>query len=65
MCASKHLFLIGCVDDWHVLLFECIEMEWCVEVCQLASQWGESPKDGAVLISDVEILVLCILHLEN
>ena len=53
------------MDDWHVLLFECIEMEWCVEVCQLASQWGESPKDGAVLISDVEILVLCILHLEN
>jgi hypothetical protein len=55
----------GTVDDWRDSLRHCVLLERRIEFLVTVRQWYDEGVDKVPLIAFIELLIPCILHLEN
>ena len=53
------------MDDWRSALAACAAMERCLMHLKRVQEWYESGRMEVPLVEAVELLIPCILHLEN
>jgi hypothetical protein len=53
------------IDEWRELLRECIKLEKKIQFLLTVRQWHQEGVDKVPLVEFAELLIPCILHLEN
>jgi hypothetical protein len=53
------------VEEWRVLLHTSVAMEKCILILEKVRQWNLDGRETVPLVEVVELLIPCILHLEN
>ena len=53
------------VDEWRNLLRCSVELEKCIAVLEKVKEWKAQGRETVPLVEVVELLIPCILHLEN
>lgn len=53
------------LEDWHSALRACLVMENRISFLVQVHQWDETGRKSVPLIEVVELLIPCVLHLEN
>jgi hypothetical protein len=65
-CNLRGLVLHGTnVEEWRNLLRSCVETEKCIAVLEKVREWDSQGKETVPLVEVVELIIPCILHLEN
>ena len=64
-CRIRKIPLIGRLDDWRSALLACTNMERYLMQLQKVREWYENGRTEVPLVEVVELLIPCILHLEN
>jgi hypothetical protein len=65
-CTLRGLQLHGAhVEEWRNLLRSSIEMEKYIAVLQKVKEWDAQGRETVPLVEVVELIIPCILHLEN
>jgi hypothetical protein len=52
-------------DEWRNALQSCVDVERAISILERIRQWKEEGLEEAALVELVELLIPCILHLEN
>ncbi len=53
------------VEEWREALRSCVFVEHRIQCLQSLKEWNDSGKDEISLLTIIELLIPCILHLEN
>jgi len=64
-CTIRGIPLDGSISDWQAALKSSVALERGLELLDLSRQWHESGRTEVPLVDIIEILIPCILHLEN
>jgi hypothetical protein len=64
-CRIRSLPCHGRLEDWWMALFQSVQMERSIESLEKVKQWHEQGRETAPLVEVIELLIPCILHLEN
>jgi hypothetical protein len=65
-CNLRGLLLHGThVEEWRNLLRSAVETEKCIAVLEKVKEWDSQGRETVPLVEVVELIVPCILHLEN
>jgi hypothetical protein len=65
-CRLRGLRLLGTqVEEWRTLLRGSIQMETWISILERVREWNAEGRDAVPLVEVVELLIPCILHLEN
>jgi len=65
-CILRGLPVLGDqVEEWRSKLRGCAEFEKLISILEKVRQWKEEGRETVPLVELVELLIPCILHLEN
>jgi hypothetical protein len=64
-CMIRGIPVTGTVTDWQAALKCCVLLEKSLDMLDSVKQWRESRGLNVPLVEVIEILIPCILHLEN
>ncbi len=64
-CILRGIPLDGELEDWRSALQACVDNEKAIAILKKVREWKEEGVDNAALVELIELLIPCILHLEN
>jgi hypothetical protein len=64
-CILRGIPVTGTVSDWQSALKSAMVMEKLIELLDTVKQWYDSGWTEVPLVEVIELIIPCILHLEN
>jgi hypothetical protein len=65
-CMLRKINTVGSsVEEWHEILRDCVKLERKLQFLITLRQWHQEGIDKVPLVLIIELLIPCILHLEN